>query len=140
VTQDSNSSTPEAATADEFDPAEPPLSPERTAELRQRLGELAAKISPDWMGYSDDLGDNAGRCEMFAGPKQNGYRTQTVWRVNEDCDCGCFPPTPHEMYFIELARLLVPGLLHDAAVAASSVDISDLLGSPVPVGGNPDEQ
>lgn len=121
-TQDQDYLRHEPAPEVEFDPDERPLSPERTTELRHRLGLLAEQISRDWMGYADHLGENAGRCEMFAGPKLNGYRTGTVWRVSEDCDCGCLPPTSEEMYFIWLARLLVPGLLQDAAVATSSVD------------------
>lgn len=99
---------------------EPQRTEEASADLPAALLErllaeardLCTRVSDDWCGYTDSEGDNDGRCELFAGPRDEaGYRTGTVFAVVEDCACGCFPPSADEMRFIELSRLLLPQLL-----------------------------
>ena len=82
----------------------------------------AEAVSDDWCGYADSVGENSGRCELFSGPMIDaGYRTGSVFAVREDCDCGCFPPSPAEMTFIENARQDIPALLAEVARLRSVV-------------------
>lgn len=89
---------------------------------------LDGLTSDDWSGYADDLGDYAGRCELFVGPWVNGYRTGSVFAVVPDCDCGCHPPTPAEMHFIASARGDIPTLLAEVRQLYTVLDtLADLL-------------
>ena len=97
---------------------EQPRQPDLAA-IQARVDELT---SDDWSGYTDDLGDNAGPCELFAGPWVNGYRTGSVFAVVPDCDCGCYPPSPAEMHFIWRARSDIPMLVAEVCRLRADLD------------------